>query len=159
MIRLLAAVILLITAAIAAAAEGPGQRPDTLSPDEVIRLHSVNSVKLREIMQAIDKWRRENPAADMKQPGMDQELLDELVLQVEELLYHAELMSMGMPFTNLNETEMLIFKALGSELYTEALHIQQLVNNRQIRQLDRAYERMDRTCQACHQLFRRNKEE
>jgi hypothetical protein len=126
------------------------------NPDEVIRLHSLSSAKLREIMQKIHHWRDNNTAEDLKQPGMDPELLDELVTQVEELLYHAELMSMGLPFTDLNETEMLIFKSLGGELYTEALHIQQLVNNRQIDQLDRAFAQLDRTCQACHQLFRRD---
>lgn len=128
-----------------------GQHP---APDEVIRMHSVSSAKLREIMRNIREWREENPVGDLKQPGMDQELLDDLVEQVEELLYHAELMSIGMPVTNLDKSEMVIFKALGSELYTGALHIQQLVNNQQIRQLDGAYRDLDRTCQACHQLFR-----
>ena len=146
-----------VQAGVGDAQDGASATPEAApSTEEVIRLHAVNSAKLREIMQKIHQWRQENTAEDLKQPGMDQELLDELVGQVEELLYHAELMSMGLPFTDLNETEMLIFKALGGELYTEALHIQQLVNNRQIDQLDRAFDQLDRTCQACHQLFRRD---
>ncbi|MEX2525007.1 MAG: hypothetical protein WD750_08620 [Gammaproteobacteria bacterium] len=136
-------------------APGNARQPDNdADPAEIIRMHSVNSAKLREIMGNIREWREENPADELKQPGMDQELLDDLVEQVEELLYHAELMSIGMPVTNLTRTEMVVFKALGSELYTGALHLQQLVNNQQVRQLDEAYRQLDRTCQACHEMFR-----
>ena len=152
-----AAILAVVPGTVSAAGTSAQAAPP--NPDEVIRLHSLSSAKLREIMKKIHHWRENNTAADLKQPGMDPELLDELVTQVEELLYHAELMSMGLPFTDLNETEMLIFKALGGELYTEALHIQQLVNNRQIDQLDRAFAQLDRTCQACHQMFRRDRED
>lgn len=142
--------VLLSLSVTAAGAAGP----DSTAPGDVVRLHSLNSARLREIMDAIHQWRRDNPAADLKQPGMDPELVDELLRRVEDLVYHAELMSMGLPFTDLNDTELMIFRALGGELYTEAAHIRQLVHNRQIDQLDHAYAQMDRTCQACHQLFR-----
>lgn len=132
----------------------PGAPPSEARQEEVLQLHSVNSVRLREIMREIRQWTRDNQARDLEQPGMDRELLDGLLEQIEELLYHAELMSIGMPVTNLDENEMVIFKALASELYTQGLHLQQVVGNRQIRQIEQTYEQMTDTCQACHRLFR-----
>lgn len=130
--------------------------PPAEDPEGVIRLHAVNSAKLREIMQTLHHWREQNTAQELQTAEPDPALLDHLLEQVEELMYHAELMSMGMPFTDLSRTELQIFRALGGELYTQALQLKQQVSNRQYGRLEQTYDQLDRTCHACHQLFRRN---
>lgn len=151
--RVLLTVLLLGVAAVAAA-DGALPRPDQYTPENVIHLHSLNSARLRDIMHGIHRWRQDNPAADLRQSGPEAQQVDELLQRVEDLLNEAELMSMGLPFTNLGDTEMLIFKALGSKLYTEADELRELVVNRRYGQLDQAYARMDRTCRSCHEIFR-----
>ena len=146
--------VLLLGTVPAAAADATLPRPDQYTPENVIRLHSLNSARLREIMHGIRQWRQDNPAAELHRSGPEGQQVDELSRRVEDLLYQAELMSMGLPFTNLNDTEMLIFKALGSKLYTEADELREVIQSGRYGQLEHAYARMDQTCLACHQMFR-----
>ncbi len=81
---------------------------------------------------------------------------------VEELLFYAELMSAKVPETNLEKNDSIIFSAMANQLYSESLNIQQLAkgynldhtNNEKDNILYDAFERMNQTCVACHQLFR-----
>ena len=81
---------------------------------------------------------------------------------VEELLFYAELMSAKVPETELEENQHVIFNAMANQLYDEAYNIQQLVKNYDFDVADNgqeqvfytALDRLNRTCAACHQLFR-----
>lgn len=87
-----------------------------------------------------------------------------LIETAEELLFYAELMSAKVPATKLEENKHVIFNAMASQLYTEVLNIQQLAksydfeitDNRQENIFYDVLERLNRTCAACHQLFRDN---
>jgi len=88
--------------------------------------------------------------------------MTDLTENVEELLFYAELMAAKVPATELEENESVIFNAMASQLYNETLNIQQLATNydfnatdsRQDNIFNDAFERLNRTCAACHQLFR-----
>lgn len=147
-------ILLLLGAAPPAAADGSLSRSYVYTPENVIRLHSLNSARLREIMHGIHQWRENNPTAALRQAGPEARQVDELLTRIEDLLNQAELMSMGLPFTNLNDTEMLVFKAMGGKLYSEADDLRTLIRSGRYEQLDNALARMDRTCRDCHQLFR-----
>ncbi len=81
---------------------------------------------------------------------------------VEELIFYAELMLAKVPDTALEENQHVIFNAMANQLYTESMNIQQLSSNYDFNDLDSgksqifydAFERFNRTCAACHQLFR-----
>lgn len=95
---------------------------------------------------------------------LTKEDMAELTETVEELLFYAELMSAKVPTNELEENEHVIFSAMASQLYTEALNIRQLAenynfeltDNRQENIFYESLERLNRTCAACHQLFRDN---
>jgi hypothetical protein len=88
--------------------------------------------------------------------------MTDLIENAEELLFYAELMAAKVPATELEETESVIFSAMASKLYNETLNIQQLatsydfnvVDSQQDNIFNDAFERLNRTCAACHQLFR-----
>ena len=97
-----------------------------------------------------------------KEKNLSQDELTDLIESVEELLFYAEIMSTKIPETELEENQAVIFRAMAGQLYDEALNVQQIANNYDFRVIDsaqnrllnEAYLRLDRTCAACHQLFR-----
>jgi len=79
----------------------------------------------------------------------------DLIEAVEELLFNAEMMTSGTPEFSLDERDLITFRALAGQLYTEALNIQQLANNYDYRLIEPAYLQLNQTCGACHSLFRK----
>jgi mono/diheme cytochrome c family protein len=85
--------------------------------------------------------------------------MPDMIEAVEELLYFAEFMSMNPPRRDLGENQMVTFRALASQLYTEALNVRDIARDYNLSTYDfdllnTAYERMYQTCAACHELFR-----
>ena len=83
----------------------------------------------------------------------------DMVTAVEELLFNAELMAFLPQDSGISETRMVVFRAMASQLYTEALNIQQLTKNYnqtlyEYDLLDMAFHRLNATFQACHEMFR-----
>ncbi len=86
----------------------------------------------------------------------------DLLEAVEELVFFAEVMSTKVPATELEENDAVIFSAMAQRLYDEALNVKQLATNydyrvavsAQQRLFNESYRRLNRTCAACHQLFR-----
>jgi len=134
---------------------------NTIQPDDnQYLLHAESSERLLQIMQEI------NPIAGQKiieEPAniSDDEMTD-LIEAVEELLFYAELMSVKVPANVTEENKSVIFSAMASKLYDEALNIQELTKNYNFHIvdhseqhiIDEAFERLNQTCIACHQLFR-----
>ena len=88
--------------------------------------------------------------------------LADMIEAVEELVFYAEVMSTKIPATELEENDAVIFSAMAQRLYDEALNVKQLATNydyrvavsAQQRLFNESYRRLNRTCAACHQLFR-----
>ncbi len=125
-------------------------------------LHAESSERLITIMQQLFSLAKGKDIEQSVKP--DEEDMLDLIEAVEELLFYAELMSINVPATELEESKGVIFSAMASQLYNEALNIQQLsrnydlhiIDNSQEYLLDEAFVRLTRTCSACHQLFRDN---
>ena len=123
-------------------------------------LHAESSERLITIMRRLFSIVHEGDVTEEKTFSQDD--MTDLVEAVEELLFYAELMSSKIPSTELEENETVIFSAMAGKLYSEALNVQQLannydfsvINNAQNRLFSEALERLNRTCAACHQLFR-----
>ena len=124
------------------------------------QMHAESSERLINIMRSLFSIVHEGNVDEEK--NLSQEQLTNLIETVEELLFYAEIMSTKVPDTELEENQAVIFRAMAGQLYDEALNVQQIANNydlstpdsAQNRLLNEAYLRLDRTCAACHQLFR-----
>jgi hypothetical protein len=85
--------------------------------------------------------------------------MDDMTEAVEELLYFAEFMTLNPPRRDLGDNQIVTFRALASQLYTEALNVRDIARDYSLATYDfellnTAYERMYQTCAACHELFR-----
>lgn len=134
---------------------------DNNSPDNNdYLLHAESSERLITIMQRLFSLIHDEGMEESAK--LTQGDMADLIESVEELLFYAELMSAKVPATELEENESVIFSAMAGQLYDEALNIQQLatsydlhiLDNTQDHILNEAFERLNRTCAACHQLFR-----
>ena len=123
-------------------------------------LHAESSNRLITIMRRLFSLVHEDSLGKSKK--LTQDDMANLIETVEELLFYAELMSAKVPATELEENENVIFSAMAGQLYNESLNIQQLATNYEFHDVDseqdhifnEAFERLNRTCAACHQLFR-----
>jgi uncharacterized membrane protein len=155
----LALIIILLFIAVSI---GTNQESNVSSEDNEYLLHAESSERLINIMQQISLLANAKNLEETIKPT-EEDMVD-LIEAVEELLFYAELMSIKVPATELEESKGVIFSAMASQLYDEALNIQQLTTNydfhvtdsSQEHILDEAYERLSQTCIACHQLFRNN---
>ncbi len=136
---------------------------NNVSPEEdQYLLHAESSERLLKIMQHISPIAGDKSIAESK--SLTEGDTTDLIEAVEELLFYAELMSIKVPATELEESKGVIFSAMASKLYSEAINIQQLTKNydldstdySQKQILDDAFRRLSQTCTACHQLFRDN---
>jgi hypothetical protein len=136
----------------------------TPAPEEIddAVLHGESSQRLITIMERFYSLIHEEGIEEAT--VLTQDDMTDLIENVEELLFYAELMSGKIPSNELEENETVIFSAMVSQLYNETLNIQQLANNYELGAIDSAqnrlmsdaFERLNRTCAACHQLFRDN---
>jgi hypothetical protein len=148
--------ILLMTTASISNSQDNNNSPD--NNDNL--LHVESSERLKTIMQRLFSLIHDEGIEEPTK--LTQNDMTDLIETVEELLFYAELMSAKIPATELEENESVIFSAMAGQLYNEALNIQQLatnydlhvIDNAQDHILNEAFERLNRTCAACHQLFR-----
>lgn len=120
-------------------------------------LHAVSSEKLRIIMKSLRSSLNKDGTGTLPSEKISEDQMADIIEAVEELMFHAELLSEGKPLVNLNKNEMVTFRALASQLYTEALNMKQLTEYYDYNVLIPAYDRLTQTCSACHSLFRRDK--
>jgi hypothetical protein len=142
----------------------PVVQPEILNEeqDNQYLQHAESSERLLNIMEQISLVANSQNSEEMS--GFTEESMTNLIEAVEELLFYAELMSLKVPVTDLEESKNVIFSALASKLYTETLNLQQLTQNYDLHVIDNsqehliheAFNRLSQTCSACHQLFRDN---
>jgi hypothetical protein len=137
--------------AFAAEESVPGEN-DALPPP-------VSSDRLRAIMESIRRSVETEMGAGASPGDIDREHITRLIEGIEELLYHSELMSADVAPQGIDTTDVVTFRALASQLYTEALNVRSLTDGKsssdyELNLLDSAIERLYQTCAACHKLFR-----
>lgn len=126
--------------------------PETAPTVEKHALHAVSSEKLRVIMQ--NMYATVHDGGDMQDGKISEDKMADLIEAVEELLFHAEMLTVGKPEVKLDENELVTFRAMAGQLYTEALNLRQLTQYYDYHTIEPAYERLNQTCIACHSLFR-----
>lgn len=144
--------LLALATPLAAAADGPPDEPGSFD-------HAVSSDRLRAIMEDINRSIQDDSDGGTVPGAVDPAQLAQLTGAVEELLYHAELMSAESAPRQLTDSAVVTFRALASQLYTEALNVKSLAGanpatTHDFNLLNAGYERLYQTCTACHDLFR-----
>jgi hypothetical protein len=148
--------VLLLLLPLAAFAGGADETP---IPDPDLSRHGMVGERLQMIMQNINASIHDSTNVDEQGEKVGEEDMPDMIEAVEELLYFAEFMSMNPPRRDLGENQMVTFRALASQLYTEALNVRDIARDYNLSTYDfdllnTAYERMYQTCAACHELFR-----
>lgn len=121
--------------------------------------HAVPGERLRSIMQNINLTIHDSTNPDTQTERINKQDMEDMIEAVEELLFYAEMMSTELPRSELNKSDLVTFRALAGQLYTEALNIQQTAKDYNLETYDYellniSYRRLNETCAACHQLFR-----
>lgn len=121
--------------------------------------HAVPGERLRNIMQNINLTIHDSTNPDTQTDRINKQDMEDMIEAVEELLFYAEMMSTDLPRPELNKNELVTFRALAGQLYTEALNIQQTARDYEMdtydyELLNLSYRRLNETCAACHQMFR-----
>jgi hypothetical protein len=120
---------------------------------------AISSERLRAIMEDIRRNVESDVDAGASPETIDRAHIAPLVEAIEELLYHAELMSADSAPRGIDQNDVVTFRALASQLYTEALNVRSLTEGitpgqYEMNLLGAAVERLYQTCAACHDLFR-----
>ena len=149
-------VLLLLLCPLAALAQGGDETP---VPDPDISRHGMVGERLQMIMQNINSRIHDANSVEEDRDRLTQDGMDDMTEAVEELLYFAEFMTLNPPRQDLGDNQVVTFRALASQLYTEALNVRDIARDYDLATYDfgllnSAYERMYRTCAACHELFR-----
>lgn len=119
--------------------------------------HALASERLRNIMQNLNQTVADTNNPDNVPEEIIEQDLDDMREAVEELLFHAEMLSTEVPGPDLDDSKIVTFRAIAGQLYTETLNVKQIAENYSATDqelLYSAYERLYQTCAACHDLFR-----
>ncbi len=144
--------LLLLTLMLAAAVSPAAPAASSAGP-------TVGSDRLRNIMDEINRHLADDTDTGAVPGETDAGQLAELTAAIEELLYHAELMSTDAAPRGLDANQVVTFRALASQLYSEVLNLRAIaepapVTTYDFNLLNAAQERLFETCTACHALFR-----
>jgi len=131
-------------------------RSESDTPQQMGKLvpHAVSSDKLRDIMQRLNQLTYEKELAPMEIEDMRVEHVQLLIETVHELVDAAEEMTDALPGLSMSFDEQLVFRDMADQLKNEAYNVWYKAEDNDITGMDLAYQRMNNTCTACHQLFR-----
>jgi len=105
-------------------------------------------------MQRLDQLAFEREYTELGLDRLRAEQIELLVHESQSLLTNAGRLPEILNAGRITGVEQETFTAVARQLYTETLRIQAQIRAYQFEQLPAAYQRLQRTCNACHSLFR-----
>ncbi len=111
-----------------------------------IQLHVIYSEKLQAIMHKL--------SSSVYEEELNLEQINELFDNASELYLAAKELNQALPGFQLNPTEKNVFENIARQLQIEANNMGFMAQNNDTEGLQFTYERLNRTCAACHDLFR-----
>ncbi len=111
-----------------------------------IQLHVIYSEKLQAIMHKL--------SSSVYEEELNLEQINELFDNASELYIAAKELDQALPGFQLNPTEKNVFENIARQLQVEANNMGFMAQNNDTAGLQFTYERLNRTCAACHDLFR-----
>ncbi len=152
-VRKLARSILLVSSlhcAGTSAEDPPPGAPDV--PGKAV-LKAVHSGELRQIMRRLNSIAYEREFTQLELDRLRARHIETLVETVGELVRTAETLP-EITEDGLNENDLVTFRALANQLYTETTGLRNAVRENNYAAQDAGYRRLRETCTACHNLFR-----
>lgn len=117
-------------------------------------LHSIHSDQLREIMSRLNELAHEREYTELSLDRLRARQVEALVKEAGALLENAGRLSDIPGEEKPTEEEQITFTAVARQLYSETLRIQADIQANRYENLTDRYRHLQRTCNACHKLFR-----
>jgi len=127
---------------------------ETLQLTEQPIPHAVSSDRLQDIMRRLNQLTYEKELSAMEIEDIRIRHVQLLVATVEELVVAAEELIDAIPGLSMSFDEQLVFRDMASQLQNEAYNVWYLAEEKDFTGMELAYQRMNNTCDTCHQLFR-----
>jgi cytochrome c556 len=116
-------------------------------------LKAIHSSELRQIMQRLNSLAYEREYTQLELDRLRARHIESLVETVNELVQTAEKLP-EITQGDLSENDQVTFKALANQLYTETVKLQDAVKENNYSDQNAGYQRLRKTCSACHNLYR-----
>lgn len=113
---------------------------------ESLKLHVIYSENLQTIMHKL--------SASVFEEELNGDQINELYDNASELYVAATELDQALPGFKLNPTEKSVFENIARQLQIEANNMGYMAQNNDKEGLQMTYDRLSRTCIACHDLFR-----
>ena len=120
-------------------------------------LSAIHSDQLRRIMLRLNELAYEREYTELGLDRLRAKQIDSLVTEAETLAGNADGLSETQAREELTAEELITFKAIANQLYSEALQIQTDIHANNFMNVDKGYRQLRHTCNACHNLFRTGK--
>ena len=119
-------------------------------------LHTVHSDQLRLIMLRLNELAYEREYTELRLDQLRAEQIASLVAEARNLVANAGRLPEILNDSSLNAEEQITFIAVAKQLYSETQRLQADVQAKRYENLQYGYRHLQRTCNACHKLFRIN---
>ena len=128
--------------------------PESLDQLGELKFHAIYSEEMQDIMQRMNQLIYEKELNESQKKERRMQHLQNLIDTASELVIAAESLTEALPGFALNQMEKDVFQAMAMQLKLEAINIRIFAEMDSYTDVDLAYERLNDTCIACHELFR-----
>ena len=117
-------------------------------------LHAIHSEEVRNIMRRLKLLIYEREYTELELEKLRHQQIRLLVEEAKSLTITAAQLPEIESLKKLNEEEQLTFNAMANQLHDVALELQKDIEANHRQELDKAYIKLQDTCNTCHRLFR-----
>ena len=130
---------------------GPGQEPELLHEPLI---HVIASDRIRGIMRHLNDLVSSRGMTALQVMELRVRHLNDLITTVDELAQAAEELTDAIPGIRMMPENKITIEALAKKLQDEAAELKDMAEDTNYAGMEPAYQRLNSTCDACHQLFR-----
>lgn len=117
-------------------------------------IHVIASDRVRGIMQHLNDLVTARGLTALQVMELRVQHLKDLVATIDELVLAAEALTDAIPGIRMSPENKITFEALAKKLQDEAAGMKEMAEATNYAGMEPAYQRLNSTCDACHQLFR-----
>ena len=117
-------------------------------------IHVIASDKVRDIMQHLNDLVSARGMTALQVMELRVRHLKDLIATVDKLVLTSEELTDAIPGIRMSPENKIIFEALAKKLQEEAAEMKDMAEDTNYVGMEPAYQRLNSTCDACHQLFR-----
>jgi len=117
-------------------------------------IHVIASDRIRGIMQHLNDLVTARGMTALQVMELRVQHLKDLVATIDELVQASEELTDAIPGIRMSPENKITFEALAKKLQDEAAELKDMAEATNYAGMEPAYQRLNSTCDACHQLFR-----